>query len=80
MISRKQAEKAKQMLQAHIGEPEWLKGVALGLGSAGISIRVAVNGEVTDDIRSRVPPSIDGVEVILESAIVSTPFKPSWLR
>lgn len=73
MITRKEAEKAKAALKAQLGAPEWLRGIALGLGSNGVSIRVAVT-EVTDFIRVCVPPSVEGVEVILEQAIVSTPF------
>lgn len=73
MITRKEAEKAKASLKTQIGNAEWFKGITLGLGSNGVSIRVAVT-EVTDYIRVCVPPSIDGVEVILEQAIVSTPF------
>ncbi len=79
MISRKQAEKAKQALQAQLGQPEWLQGIALGLGGTGISIRVAIV-EVTDDILTRIPKSVDGVEVIIEQAIESTPFDPSAFR
>lgn len=79
MITRKQAEKAKESLQAQLGAQPWLSGLTLGLGGSGVSIRVAVV-EVTDDILARIPKVFDGVEVIVEQAIVSTPFEPTWLK
>lgn len=79
MITRKQAEQAKEHLQTQLGKPEWLTGITLGLGGDGISIRVAVT-EITDDIRNVVPTLFEGVEVILEQAIVSTPFEARWLK
>lgn len=80
MITRKQADQAKEKLVEQLGQPAWLTGVALGLGGSGVSIRVAIDGEVTDAIRALVPASVDGVEVILESAIVSVPFDRRWLK
>lgn len=80
MITRKQADEAKEKLKDLLGQPAWLTGVALGLGGSGVSIRVAVDGEVTDELRAAVPASVDGVEVILEPAIVSIPFDKRWLK
>lgn len=80
MITRKEAEKAKESLLSMLRDAEWLKGVTLGLGGSGISIRVAVNGDITDAIRAAVPPMVQGVEVILEQAIVSMPFDERWLK
>lgn len=79
MITRKQAEQAKEKLQIQLGNPEWLTGVALGLSSTGVGIRVAVT-EITDEIRVVVPILFEGVEVILEQAIVSTPFDKRLLK
>lgn len=80
MITRKQAEQAKEKLHEQLAAFEWFKGITLGLGGSGISIRVAVDGEVTDTIVAAVPRAMDGVDVILEQAIVSTPFDPRWLK
>jgi len=80
MITRKEAEKIKEGLLERLSVFEWFRGITLGLGGTGISIRVAVEGEITDVIRSHVPPSLDGVEIILESAIESIPFDPRLIR
>ena len=81
MITRKQAEQAKEKLALELVKHPWFKGITLGLGGGGISIRVSVDlPEVTDEVRALVPTSCDEVDVILEPAIVSTPFDMRWLK
>jgi len=79
MITRKQAEQAKEKLAKQLSEHPWFRGITLGLGGTGIGIRVAAE-EVTDEVRALVPAEFEGLEVILEQAIVSTPFDARWLK
>lgn len=79
MITRKQATQAKDKLTEQLAMYPWFRGIALGLGGSGISIHVAID-EVTDEAVAVVPKEFEGVEVILEQAIISTPFDPRWLK
>ncbi len=63
MATLEEARHAKVSLKERLGRPEWLRGVGIGNDpTKGFVVHVNID-VLTDEIRSTVPASINGVQV-----------------
>ncbi len=56
------ARKAKMVLKAVLGNPEWLVGIGIGVGP---SVKVNVSS-LTDEVQQKIPLQVDGIPVVVE--------------
>ena len=66
MATRQEVQQAKQALKARLGHPSWLRGIGIGGRPGDYLVKVNVS-VVTDEVKSKVPRSENGVSVVVEA-------------